>query len=178
MNILVIYGTTEGQTRKIASFMQQQLQTQGHQVMLADANEQPPLADEFDAIIIGSSVHMHHYHSAVEHYIKSNLKALNTRPSAFYSVSMAIASDNDEEHSDIKQLATDFLFDCGLKTVHIFHIAGALKYTQYDYFKRLVMRMIAKKEGGNTDTSKDHEYTDWSQVKQQTLDFVAQINPK
>ncbi len=43
-------------------------------------------------------------------------------------------------------------------------IAGALKYTQYNWFIRWVMKGIARKEGGSTDTSRDHEYTDWRQV--------------
>jgi len=43
-------------------------------------------------------------------------------------------------------------------------IAGALKYTQYNFFIKWVMKGIARKEGGSTDTSRDHEYTDWEQV--------------
>jgi menaquinone-dependent protoporphyrinogen oxidase len=43
-------------------------------------------------------------------------------------------------------------------------IAGALKYTQYDFFKRYIMRMIAQQAGGDTDTSHDTEYTDWDDV--------------
>jgi menaquinone-dependent protoporphyrinogen oxidase len=43
--------------------------------------------------------------------------------------------------------------------------AGALKYTQYSWLKRELMKHIAKKEGGATDTSQDHEYTDWNHVR-------------
>jgi hypothetical protein len=42
--------------------------------------------------------------------------------------------------------------------------AGALEYTQYNRLERALMKRIAKKEGGFTDTSNDHEYTDWAQV--------------
>jgi menaquinone-dependent protoporphyrinogen oxidase len=38
------------------------------------------------------------------------------------------------------------------------------------------MRMIAKKEGGDTDVSKDHEYTDWGAVKDFVLAFVSKIH--
>ena len=44
--------------------------------------------------------------------------------------------------------------------------AGALVYTQYGWFKRRVMRVIARREDGDTDTSHDHEYTDWQSVEQ------------
>lgn len=51
--------------------------------------------------------------------------------------------------------------------------AGALKYTQYDWLKRQLMRMIAKQNGGDTDTSRDVEYTDWDEVRRWTEAFCA-----
>jgi hypothetical protein len=44
-------------------------------------------------------------------------------------------------------------------------VAGALKYTRYGWLKRRVMRYIAGKAGGSTDTSRDHEYTDWEDLR-------------
>jgi menaquinone-dependent protoporphyrinogen oxidase len=43
-------------------------------------------------------------------------------------------------------------------------VAGALAYTQYGFLKKFVLRQIAKRAGGSTDTSCDHEYTDWPAV--------------
>ena len=43
-------------------------------------------------------------------------------------------------------------------------MAGALAYTRYGFLTRFFMRRIAKKEGGPTDTSRDHELTDWGMV--------------
>lgn len=174
MKILIIYGTTEGQTRKIARFMEEQLQAKGHRVTIADATEEPPIADDFEVVLIGSSVHIHKYNNAVKHYINHHIDALNSRPMAFFSVSMAVASQIEEEHDDIQQLANDFMHECGLTEPYVFHIAGALRYTKYDYFKRLLMRMIAQKEGGSTDTSKDHEYTDWENIKSDLFSFIDQ----
>lgn len=57
-------------------------------------------------------------------------------------------------------------------------IAGALNYAEYDYFKRLLMKMIAKKEGRATDTSLDYEYTDWEEVTIFTNKFINKINQK
>jgi menaquinone-dependent protoporphyrinogen oxidase len=42
--------------------------------------------------------------------------------------------------------------------------AGAVTYTQYNPLLRWMMRRISRREGGSTDTSRDHEYTDWAQV--------------
>jgi len=39
MNVLVFYGTTEGQTRKIAQFVSDRLGVRGHEARLIDAAE-------------------------------------------------------------------------------------------------------------------------------------------
>ena len=42
MKLLIVYGTTEGQTRKIARYMEDVLQDAGHKVTIADVTEEPP----------------------------------------------------------------------------------------------------------------------------------------
>ena len=44
-------------------------------------------------------------------------------------------------------------------------VAGALRYTHYNWLKRWMMKRIVTKAGGNTDTSRDYEYTDWAAVR-------------
>lgn len=172
MKILIIYGTVEGQTRKIARFMENVLQEDDHQVVIANAVEEPPAPDGFDAILIGSSVHIQKYNTLIKSYVQENISILNEKPTAFFSVSMAIASNIKEEHEEIAQVANDFLKETQWNTNATWHIAGALRYTEYNYFKKLIMRSIAKKEGGSVDTSQDHEYTDWPKVKEQVLNFI------
>lgn len=174
MKILIVYGTSEGQTRKIARFMEEVLQGGDHKVVVADAAEDPPSPDRFEVVLIGASVNMQKYQSAVTDYVMRHLDSLNKKHSAFFSVSMAIASNIVEEHGEIKKIASDFMSRTGWEPDEVRHFAGALKYTQYDYFKKLIMRMIAKKEGGSTDTTRDHEYTDWDNVKSFVLNFCAQ----
>jgi len=172
MKVLIIYGTVEGQTRKIARFMENTLQEKGHQVVISNAVENPPAPNDFDAVLIGSSVHMGKYNTLIKSYVEDNIKVLNIKPTAFFSVSMAVASSIKEEHEEAEQIAQDFLKETQWNTKTIWHIAGALKYTQYNYFKKLIMRAISKKEGGSVDTSQDHEYTDWPKVKEQVLQFI------
>jgi menaquinone-dependent protoporphyrinogen oxidase len=176
MKLLIIYGTTEGHTRKIARFMENVLQDIGHEVTIADASDDPPSPTYYDAIIIGASIHIHKYQPAITHYINSHLDLLNKMPGAFFSVCLAVASDLEEEHQEAQKITSDFLMQMGWKPLITTQIAGALKYTQYDFFKRLVMKMIAKKEGRSTDTSKDYEYTDWEAVKKFVTGFVKEVN--
>ncbi len=115
---------------------------------------------------------MNKYQSAVKHYIKKHLADLNRMPGAFFSVSLAIASDMEDEHTEVQKITADFLEQTGWKPLITYQIAGALKYTEYDYFKRLIMKMISKKEGHATDTSQDYEYTNWDEVTKFTNDFI------
>ena len=50
-------------------------------------------------------------------------------------------------------------------------VAGALLYTHYNFFVRWLMKRIVANAGGDTDTSKDYEYTDWSDVRAFAADF-------
>jgi menaquinone-dependent protoporphyrinogen oxidase len=172
MRILIIYGTTEGQTRKIARFMEDVLEDTGHKATIADASDEPPAPDGYDAILIGGSIHIHKYQAAVTHYITQHVAALNKMPGAFFSVCLAVASDLVDEHHEAEKIANDFVQQTGWKPLMITQIAGALKYTQYDFLKRLIMKMISKREGRTTDTSQDFEFTDWKAVKEFVQEFT------
>ncbi len=84
MKILIIYGTVEGQTRKIARFMEDVLQENGHQVVIANAVEEPPSPNDFEAILIGSSIHINNYNTLVKEYVRDNIATLNKKPTAFF----------------------------------------------------------------------------------------------
>ena len=48
-------------------------------------------------------------------------------------------------------------------------VAGCLQYREYDVFTRLLMRVIAHRHGGSTDTSHDHDLTDYEQVDREII---------
>jgi menaquinone-dependent protoporphyrinogen oxidase len=175
MNILLIYGTTEGQTRKISEFIKPELEKQWHVVSLCDATNHPLAPDGFDAVIIASSVHAGKYQAAVKHYIQKYHAQLNKMHSAFISVSLTAAGDDAEEHKELQDITDKFLAACSWKPCLIEYTAGALLFTEYDYFKKVIMRMIAKREGHPA--TGDTEYTDWSKLRAFLKKFIAQWTP-
>lgn len=152
--------------------MEDVLQETGHKVVISNTNDEPPVPGDFDVVIVGSSVHYGKYQGSVRDYVLRHADSLNQKRSAFFSVSLAMASDIGEEHKEVDEIAKDFLANVGWNPDETMQIAGALRFTKYDYFKRLIMRMIAKKEGESVDVTKDYEYTDWKAVKKSVLDFV------
>ncbi|MDZ7757978.1 flavodoxin domain-containing protein [Rhodohalobacter sp.] len=167
MKLMIVYGSTEGQTRRISEFLRDESEIAGHVPTLFDAMVTPPAPDpsEFDAVLIAASLHGGKYQVTVKDFVQKYHGNLNQMNSCFLSVSLTAATDEPESWKELKQHTEDFLLETGWKPKFIEQIAGALLYTQYDYFKRFIMRMISRRSGGDTDTTQDHEYTDWDQVR-------------
>ena len=53
------------------------------------------------------------------------------------------------------------------------HVASALVYVQYDFFKRQVMKLIVWKGGGPTDATQDYEFTDRRELDKFVDSFIA-----
>lgn len=173
MKLLIVYGTTEGQTRKIAQFVADDLAQRGYQTLLVNAIDVTTAADPrgFDAVIIAASLHAGRYQSGVVHFVSKYLAAINARPNAFLSVSLAAASDDEDDALGLERCVTEFSQQTGWRPQRIHHIAGAFRYTSYDFFKRWAMKYIAHRKGCPTDTSQDHELTDWADLTRFVDDF-------
>lgn len=165
MTVLIAYATTEGQTRKIARFCADCLIAQGHSVELL------PLADaadddgfdlkRFDSAILAGSVHGGRLQPQLARFAARYAPELNVRKTLFVMVSLAAAGNDPDEHAHLAQIATDFADSAGWTPDHIAHVAGAFRFTQYDFFKALAMRWIAHSKGEVVDRHSDKEYTDW-----------------
>ena len=165
MKLLIVYGSTEGQTRKICEFLRDKAQGSGHKVSIIDSTGAELDPEGFDAVIVGASVHANKYQTSIKHYVTKHAEDLNDRPGVFVSVSLTAAHDEPESWKELNKITENFLSETGWKPSFIEQVAGALRYTEYNFFKKFIMRLIAKKEGESTDTTKDHEYTDWGQVE-------------
>ena len=55
-------------------------------------------------------------------------------------------------------------------------VAGALPYTRYSPLTRWMMRRIVAKAKGDTDTSRDYEYTDWEAVRRFAGEFALRVS--
>jgi menaquinone-dependent protoporphyrinogen oxidase len=177
MKLLMVYGTSEGQTQKISRFLADCLAKRGHQTSVVNAIEPSQGADprDFDGVIIAGSVHAGRYQSAIIHYLREHLAAIDARPNAFLSVSLAAAGDDEEDVEGLKKCVADFTHETGWTPHCIHHVAGAFRYTAYDFLKRWAMKYIAYRKGGPTDTSRDYELTDWDDLTRFVDSFVKSL---
>jgi len=163
MKILLLYGTTEGQTRKIAEFVAKRLRDIGDTVTLVDATGDTTLVDlrAHDAAIVAASLHAGQYQSAVAHFVRANHAWLNMMPSAFISVSLSAAGTDPEDLKGIADCADRFKADTNWTTPPVHQVAGAFRFTEYDFFKRWVLKLIAWEKGVKIEPGKDVELTNW-----------------
>jgi menaquinone-dependent protoporphyrinogen oxidase len=178
MRVLVLYGTTEGQTRKISEFVSDRLKAIGHEASLVDAGD-ATASDiklrDFEGVFIAASVHAGRYQSAVQEFVRSRHQTLNGMRTAFLSVSLSAASKDPDDIKGIAECVRQFTIDTLWKPGEIHHVAGAFRFTQYDFFKRWGMKLIAYQKGVSTDTSHDQEMTDWIALARTVDEFVAKV---
>jgi menaquinone-dependent protoporphyrinogen oxidase len=165
MNALVVYASTHGHTRKIAERIAQVLGDEGVAVTLHDATASPaPSAAGFDLVVVGASIHGGHHQAQVMAWAKEHAAALADRPSAFFSVCLAVADDTDESRAAAEGYLSSFEEQTGWTPRTRTTFAGALQYLEYDFWTRLLIRTMMKRGGHPTDTSRDHDFTDWDAV--------------
>jgi Flavodoxin len=176
MSILVIFASIEGQTRKIASRVAARLEEKGRSVVLADVRD-PGFAvpGRFDGIVLCAPIHMGRYPEAFARFVEDWKDAIEAVPNAFVSVTLSIHSDNQEERAEAMAFPDKLARRTGFHARLVHHAAGALKFLEYDFFKRYLMRRIAAKEGGPVDLDRDHEFTDWTALDAFTDEFVAML---
>ncbi|MGZ3773640.1 MAG: menaquinone-dependent protoporphyrinogen IX dehydrogenase [Pseudobdellovibrionaceae bacterium] len=172
--ILVVYESKYGQTEKISKFIVERLKAKGHSVDLVNlAQNQFVQPEMYDGVIAGAGIYRRRYPSGLYKWAKTYSQSLNKKVTALFSVCLAVLQTKEERiERDVKNIEKKLLMRTSWnpKTRRVF--AGALSYTKYNWFIKIVMKGIAKAAGGDTDTSKDFEYTNWNEVTQFTDNFV------
>jgi menaquinone-dependent protoporphyrinogen oxidase len=170
--ILVLYATREGQTRRIAEHIVSSVRAHGRETRLADVATEVQELDlqDYAAVLLAASVHMGKHEREMVRFVEQHRHALEKLPTVFLSTSMTEAAAElgsqtaalrEQAHADVERTIEAFFAATGFRASAHKAVAGALRYTQYNWLVRRVMKHISKTEGVSTDTSRDHEYTDW-----------------
>jgi menaquinone-dependent protoporphyrinogen oxidase len=180
-NVLVIFATREGQTEKIARRMAGVLEAKGHRVDLRDADRSSRDLDlgRYQAIFVGSPVRVGSYLRSILRFVEAQREALDRVPSAFFSISLAVAHHdngrpNQDGRAETMRVVEKLTRKTGWTPARVGLIAGALQYSKYNFLIRFMMRRISAHAGGDTDSSRDYEYTDWPAVDRFAREFVQE----
>ena len=171
--VLLIHASLDGQTEAIAERIADRVTGFGHQVVVRpfDAPQTWREAGTADAIIIGAPIRVGRFPKGLEEFIGRRRKAIARVPNAFYSVSLSAAKGEEPARGCMQKFgkATGWMPDDSAA------FAGALRYSRYSPVVRFVMKLISRANGGATDTSRDHEYTDWAAVDRFAAAFALRL---
>jgi menaquinone-dependent protoporphyrinogen oxidase len=175
----VFYATTEGHTRRIAQYVAHQLRQLGldsEAIEITSDGSAYTAWDRLRGAVVGASLHTSKHQSHARTFARRFHRELSGVPSVFLSVSLAAASRNADEVAAASRLAEKFCTETNWRPSRIVSVAGCLAYTKYNWLVRLFMRRIARKEGASTDTTRDHDYTDWRMLEQIAGDLASRIH--
>lgn len=166
----VFFATREGQARKIAAHIGAALVARGLEVATHDVRDAdaPQALERSESAVLVGSVHLGKHEPELVDFVRAHRARLEAIPSAFLSVCGAEAGVEagppelrPTAAAHVAQQLRAFEDATGWHPAHVRPVAGAYVYTRYNVLVRWVMKQIAKAEGLSTDTSRDHEYTDW-----------------
>jgi menaquinone-dependent protoporphyrinogen oxidase len=186
-SIGILYATREGQTRRIAEHVAAELRGRGFAVTVTNVRDHAARSrlNACTAAILAASVHAGRHEPEMLQFVKEHRGELEYLPTAFLSVTLSEAgserSDATPEEqaqfvADVQTVLDRFFAETGWYPERVKPVAGALLYTQYNFLIRFVMKRIAKHAGGSTDTSRDHEYTDWVALDRFIAEWVEEFS--
>lgn len=171
---LVLFGTTDGHTARIAHAAANCLRAGGMHVDVLDARDAAFVSpSRFDAVLVLGSLHAKGYQRALTRWVKENARSLRRRPTAFISVCLGVLEHKPATDQHLVTIMQDFFRATGWTPDRRLIVAGALPYTRYGWLKKRIMRRIAAKAGGGTDITRDYDYTDWDAVAEFVQAFTS-----
>ena len=160
MKTLILYSTHDGQTKKIASFIAN---------VIKENVEIKSIHDEFDLqaydrIMIGASIRYGHFNKQLYKMLEKHTALLNQKTTAFFGVNLT-ARKPEKSTPETNVYVRKFLQRMTWKPTISAVFAGALCYPRYTFFDRIMIQLIMRITGGETDPTKEIEYTDWQKVR-------------
>jgi len=171
-SILITYGTGQGQTATVAGCIESVLSDRGFDVRTAHVGEMPSVSiEDFDAILVGGSINNRQHRPEVLEFVREHRDAITARPNGFFQVSMASAVGSEWAEEGVQLFVDQLTEETGWEPDRIGRFAGAIKYPRYSRFLRLGFLAYSALSTGDTDTSREYEYTDWGEVERFAVEF-------
>jgi len=163
--ILLIYSTVDGHTLEICERLRQVVTREGHQASMQELTADSEIdLEPFDHIIIGASVRYGKHRADVTRFIEENIDKLQTRPSAFFSVS-AVARKPNKREAQSNPYVKKFLTRITWKPSFVAIFGGKINYPMYRFWDKTMIRFIMWMTNGPTDPNSVFDFTDWEEVE-------------
>lgn len=163
MKALFIYSTHDGQTKKIMTALADKMSSEMPYDMVDIESADQINLTEYDMICVGAAIRYGYFNKKIKAFINDNAALLNQKKTAFFSVTL-IARKLEKRTPETNSYTRKLLQSIQWKPTIAETFAGALHYPRYNWLDKMMIKLIMKMTGGETDTTQDIEYTDWQQV--------------
>jgi menaquinone-dependent protoporphyrinogen oxidase len=162
VKVLIVFETVEGQTRKIAEFLERQIRFAGHEVQLFNTEDRLGYLsfDGIDKVVLAAPVHERRHPKSFEVFVSASLAELKARQTLLISVSLKAAFPEGMEE------AQDYLSEMEMRTRFEPNrevlAAGAVRTSSYGYYESQIVQNVAL---GGRDIALINgvkEFTDWN----------------
>lgn len=162
MEVLIIFETVEGQTRKISKFVQERIMAAGHAVRMYDTEGRlsPVSFDGIDYVVLVAPVHERRHPKDFEMIVSSNRDDLKARPTALISVSLKAAFPEGLEEA--QDYLTEMEMRTNFKPDKEILAAGAVRTGSYGYFEKQVVENVVLGDRKVDLVDGVREFTDWN----------------
>lgn len=174
MKAAIFFATREGQTRRIAARIADDLRERGVQVDVFDVGETRRVDfAPYCTACVAASVHVGHHEREMIAFVRNYRDQLVRLDAAFVSVTLSEAgaqnphrsdAERHQASADVQRMMDVFFTQTGWHPDRVLAVAGALAYSKYNFIVRAIMKRIARKAGAPTDASRDYEFTNWAAV--------------
>ena len=161
---LFLYSSREGQTKKILSYIDEKLSdfevetSNLHTVKKIDFSK-------YDKVLIGASIRYGHFNKKLYQFIAHYKDQLYAAKVGFFCVNLTARKESQgKDTPEGSVYIQKFLSKSPWQPTLIGVFAGALCYPHYKFFDKMMIKLIMRKTGGEKDTSKEVEYTNWEKV--------------
>ena len=121
-------------------------------------------------MLVGASIRYGYFNKVLDKFITQHLSQLNSMPSAFFGVNLT-ARKAEKSTPETNAYMRKFLDKTPWKPRLTGVFAGALLYPRYKWIDRVMIQLIMKMTKGETDPTKEIEYTDWNKVSEFATKF-------
>lgn len=162
-NFLLLYSTTDGQTLKISKKIAEILSQKGHQTELIAIDHFDKNLAAYDSVIIGARVRHGKHQPQVGAFINNNRSQLKKMQTAFFSVNLTARNPKKntvETNPYVKKLFKKIHWQSDIAAV----FAGKLDHSLYNFFDKLIIKLIMRISGGTNHAEQAIEFTNWEKV--------------
>ena len=164
MDDLIIYSSTDGQTKKICETIKENLPS-GNKFKLISLDEALYFnLENCEKIIIGASIRYGRHNKKVLDFIIKNKNILDLKKTAFFSVNV-VARKEEKSTPETNPYVLNFLKKTNWKPNKLSVFAGKVDYPNYNFINKIVIRFIMMITKGPTDINNSYEFTNWENVR-------------